>query len=406
MRWTSALSENPVTARAVAEAAERCREALGPGDADLLLVFASPHHWGTYAVLPELVHEHLRYRVILGCSGGGVVGDGAEVEGGPALSITAARLPGVRLTPFHVDGVTLPRASSDPAVWSAVCRIRPGASPAFILLPDPFTFDARAMLLGLDAAFPASAKVGGLSSGALRPGGNALWVGARDDSSFPARTWRAGCAGLAIEGDIRLDTLVAQGCKPVGRPLVVSRCDGHRLFELEGRSPLVAVRELIDSLDDEDKALARRALFLGVSMAGDQEEYHAGDFLVRNIIGLDQQARAMVIGGELQPWQIVQFHVRDARASAADLRNHLERYRRGLSDGPVPEAAVLFSCLGRGVGLYGKASHDSGLAQELLGALPIGGFFCNGEIGPVNGTTHLHGYTSAFAIFRKGEPSS
>jgi small ligand-binding sensory domain FIST len=95
---------------------------------------------------------------------------------------------------------------------------------------------------------------------------------------------------------------------------------------------------------------------------------------------------------------VVQFHLRDAAASAYDLERALTRYRSSTISGP-PSGALMFSCQGRGYGLYGQDDHDSNAFRRLIADVPIGGFFGNGEIGPVQTSTYLHGYTTAFAVF-------
>ena len=107
----------------------------------------------------------------------------------------------------------------------------------------------------------------------------------------------------------------------------------------------------------------------------------------------------MAIGELLKEGQLVQFHLRDAETSAEDLTAVLERYAVENRENQV-HGALLFSCLGRGQYLYGRPNHDTDIFHEKLGPVPLGGFFCNGEIGPVSGTTFLHGYTSSFGIFR------
>jgi small ligand-binding sensory domain FIST len=99
----------------------------------------------------------------------------------------------------------------------------------------------------------------------------------------------------------------------------------------------------------------------------------------------------------LRDGQVVQFHLRDAQTSADDLQTLLRQRRDG--DGARPEGALMFSCLGRGMHLYDRADHDTDMFREFYGAVPLGGFFCNGEIGPVQGKTFLHGYTSSFGLF-------
>ena len=96
----------------------------------------------------------------------------------------------------------------------------------------------------------------------------------------------------------------------------------------------------------------------------------------------------------------VRFHLRDAKTSAEDLHAMLTGYENTLSRKQDLSGALLFSCLGRGEYLYGEPNFDSNVFQQHLGDLPVGGFFCNGEIGPVGGETFLHGYTSSFGLFR------
>ena len=144
---------------------------------------------------------------------------------------------------------------------------------------------------------------------------------------------------------------------------------------------------------------ARVSLFVGIVMRDNQLEYGRGDFLIRNIIGADRETGRLAVGALLREGMVVQFHLRDAATSAEDLRSLLSRYERGSRDSR-PEGSVLFSCLGRGAALYGEPDHDMTEFHRQLGDIPLGGFFCNGEIGPVHGTTFLHGYTSSFGLFR------
>ena len=120
---------------------------------------------------------------------------------------------------------------------------------------------------------------------------------------------------------------------------------------------------------------------------------------MRNVIGADPDRGSVAIGASLQEGQVVQFHVRDADTSADDLRDALGAYAETARGMPA-EGALLFSCTGRGRGLYGRPDHDTDLFRDLVGGLPLGGFFCNGEIGPVGGVTRLHSYTSSFGVFR------
>jgi small ligand-binding sensory domain FIST len=200
-----------------------------------------------------------------------------------------------------------------------------------------------------------------------------------------------------MTGDIAVDTIVAQGCRPIGEPMPITRADGHIVRELGGKEPVAVMRALYESLAQRDRELFRHSLFVGLEMEEGNIEFR-GDFLVRNIIGVDPNTGALAVAAEVRPWQVIQFLLRDAATAEHDLTALLERYRQKQ---PTPAGALLFSCLGRGMHLFGRPDHDTDLFRERVGAVPLGGFFCNGEIGPVGSHTFLHGYTSAFGLFRQ-----
>lgn len=387
MKWASALSEAAQTATALAEAAASVAQALGDDEADLVVAFVSPHHAAAYDALPAAIREAFPRALLVGCSASGVIGDGREVEERPALSLTAAALPGVSLElttmPFGLED------GADAAAWRARIGVPAGADPHFIVLADSATCDADALLSGLDAAYPRGRKVGGLASAAGGAGANVLFGG--------AAVQRSGAVCVALTGDIAVDTIVAQGCRPVGAPIAITRAEGHIIYELGGKSPVDVLRALYDGLDARDKDLFRNSLFVGLETDEASIEYSAGELLVRNIGGVDPQSGALAVAARVRPWQVMQFLLRDARTAEHDLVRLLDRYREGR---PAPAGALLFSCLGRGMNLFGRPDHDTDLFRARVGAVPLGGFFCNGEIGPVGGHTFLHGYTSSFGLFR------
>jgi small ligand-binding sensory domain FIST len=392
MRWWSTASEQPSLDDATREAASALRAELAGIRPDLVIAFASDHHRTGYRELGSILAAELGGGLLIGCTARSVIGGGREIEESPALSLTAASLPGVRLTPFHLDLEELPEPGAPAAAWRRACRLEGGPEPHFLLLADPFSFDVERLIRGLDAAFPSGKKLGGVASGGRTPGDNALLLG--------DRVHRSGLVGVALAGDIELDTIVAQGCRPIGVPMFVTRCRDNVLQELDGRPALDVLQDLYESLSSRDQELCRGSLFLGIEMKQAQGEYQQGDFLIRNLLGSDRDDGTLIVGALLRPLQVVQFHLRDARTSAEDLERRLASYG-AERDATAACGAVLFSCLGRGMHLYGRPNHDSDVLRRHLGDVALGGFFCNGEIGPVQGTTFLHGYTSAFGIFRR-----
>lgn len=391
MKWASALSEQTPLSRAIQECTGHIRQALGNNPSDLAALFVSHHYRAEFDSVPSLVRQHLGPALVFGCSGGGIIGNGQEVEQRPAVSITAASLPGVTLSGFHLAGDSLPDLDAAPQSWEEMVNTQASQSPHFILLADPFSFPVQNLLLGLDYAFAHSAKIGGLASGGQQPGENALFLG--------DQVHRSGAIGVTLQGNITVDTVVAQGCRPIGKPMRITQCERNVLQQLDGEPPLAVLREMFARLNQRDQELMRHSLFLGVVMDELVEAPKQGDFLIRNVVGMDARSGVMAIGELLKEGQLVQFHLRDAQTSADDLTAVLDRYVDDNRENQV-QGALLFSCMGRGQYLYGRPNHDTEIFRGRLGAVPLGGFFCNGEIGPVSGTTFLHGYTSSFGIFR------
>jgi small ligand-binding sensory domain FIST len=394
MKWFSTILPYPALEMAIAEGKEAILKAKENEAPDLLLLFVSGHPLEAIDLINEELGKKFSKSLLLGCTAGGVVGDGKEIEHRPALSLTAAWLPGVKLSPFYLDNEAGLALLDDPEKLQKTLGVSPGDQPEFILLPDPFSFDPASFLKTLDENFPGSGKIGGLASGARAPGGNRLLL--------QDKVYDSGLVGAAISGNIVMDTLVAQGCRPIGVPMFITRGRDHLLLELDGHPALQVLGELYQILSPADRELFHHSLFLGIAMRGHQQEYHAGDFLIRNLAGILEQEGALAVGAHLNEGQVVQFHLRDKNTSAHDLAAICRRYQmaHGAESSP-PQGALLFSCLGRGVHLYGEPDHDSKLIKKHLGEIPIGGFFCNGEIGPVHHQTFLHGYTSSIGIFRE-----
>ena len=390
MKWASALSKEQDLAIAMAEIKQSLEDQLDGAKPDLAIAFVSPNFQDSHKELPDLVYDQISPAVLVGCSAGGIIGGGIEVEKMVALSITAASLPEVTINTFHLESGDLPSLDEGPSEWVETLGVAREPEPHFILLADPYTFDPSGLLMGLDFAYPDGGKIGGLAS-AQSP--NALFLN-RD-------LFQSGAIGVALQGNIKVDTIVAQGCRPIGTPLKITDSERHHLLEVDHKTPLEVLVGLYHCLSPEDQELMGRphSLHLGIATTEFQEEYKHGDFLIRQVVGIDRERGTLTIGELLQNGQTVQFHLRDAQKSAEDLDLMLSRYRT-VSEGISPTGALLFSCNGRGLNLYDHPNHDSDAFAKVLGRIPLGGFFCAGEIGPVGKSTHMHGFTSSFGIFK------
>ncbi|MEN8160729.1 MAG: FIST N-terminal domain-containing protein [Myxococcota bacterium] len=383
MRFACAVSQQADYEPAAVELVGGLHADLDGARPSLLCLFASPHHEDHWLSLAERMRREFPDALLFGCSARSVIGAGREIEQGPGVVASAASLPGVKLEPFHVANARLP--------------VLAGPDDAHVLLlVDPFGADLDAWIPELDERFPEGTKLGGIASGAGQPGRNLLFL---DDAVV-----RRGAIGVALTGDVAVDAVVAQGCRPVGLPMFVTGARENVLFELDGRSPMEVLGELFAAADPMEQRLFQGSLFLGIELDPAQRRFESGDFLIRNLLGADPESGALHVAADLAGRRVVQFHLRDARTADEDLERRLERHVARREEGAA--GALVFSCLGRGRGLFGQPDHDTRAFHEALGPIPLAGFFGNGEIGPVEGRTFLHGYTSAFGIFRpkRGAP--
>ena len=354
--------------------------ALGGAEVDLAFVFLSPAHLDEAESAAEVVREELAPRHLLGCVAEGVVARVRELEEGPAVAVWAGVLPGAEIECFHAAAV-----QTDGGI--AVVGFPELDDPGLIaLLVDPFTFPAGPFLRRLNEAREEIPLVGGIAAGGGRPGTQALIL----DDAVHAE----GAVGAVVSG-LPILAVVSQGCRPLGREAVITRCEGNVVYELAGRPALERLREEIAALSFEERALAARGLIAGLVIDENRPQYDTGDFLMRGLLGADEATGGLAVGETVRVGQTVRFFVRDAASADADLR-------QALADVPGwgrPAGALLFTCNGRGTNMFPEPDHDACAVAGALGTQAVAGFFCGGEIGPVGGKAFLHGFTATLAVF-------
>ena len=388
MKFASALTTKTDWTEAVEELNSQIVQQLGAEKRDLAMLFVHPDYLLELEDFIEAIQNNIGARHLVGCSGAGIIGSDQELEKQPSVSLLVGQLPGCEITTFHISQQELEEASGA-AFWHFQLEVMPEQNPQFIVLGDPFTINAVQLVETLNEAYPAAPLIGGLASASNEPGSARIFTG--------TEIFEGGALGVALSGGVALRTVVAQGCKPIGEPLTITRADKNVIFELGGRPPLAVLQELVPTLPQADQHLARTSLFVGRVINEYQEEFHRGDFLIRNLLQLDPKSGALAVGDWMRTGQTVQFQLRDGHCAEEDLRAMLHHERERLTM-PV-RGALMFSCLGRGEGLFGVRNHDIRLLQEELGPLPSAGFFCNGEIGPVGGRSFIHGFTSVVGLF-------
>ena len=378
MSFALALSEAEGTAEAAASVAAGL---LGSFEADrpaAVVFFATAAHLDAMDLLADTLTERLAPEVLLGAGAVSVIAGGRELEETPAVAAWAAPLAGA--VPVRLG----PALSSEPSPVEDLPPI--GEQPrTLLLLADPFSFPTDRLLGELAAGFPGVRAVGGLASASGVAGGNRLVLG--------GEVFDDGAVGLLLEPAAEVETVVSQGCRPIGQPYVVTNGERNLIHELGGRPALERLQEIVEGLDASDRALVQRGLHLGIVVNEHKLDFGRGDFLVRGVLGLERRSRALAVGDIVETGTTVQFHVRDASTARQDLN--------GLMAGRCAGGALVFTCNGRGRRLFRIADQDASVVAGAIAPAPVAGMFCAGEIGPVGQRSYLHGFTASVALFGK-----
>jgi small ligand-binding sensory domain FIST len=361
----------------VEAALAQVRAGLGGAPATLAVVFLG----GGYAYCVDQVRDavttELDPEVLIGVTAQGVIAGAAEIENDASVSVWAAVLPGTVCTPLRYPAPA--GGIEPPAVWPDV----PADAHGLVMLADPFSFPADGFLAWVNQARPGLSVSGGMASGSTQGGGNRLLL----DRGI----YVDGAVAVALGGSARLVPLVSQGCRPVGPSYVVTSADRNLIVELGGKPAVERVHQVYAEAGDADRRRMRGGLHIGLVIDEYADDHETGDFLVRGVLGADPARGVVAVTDLVNVGQTVRLHVRDADSADEDLR----RVIAPLTPESAPDAALLFTCNGRGRQLFGQPDHDAALVHEALNGAPLAGFFAAGEFGPVGGRSHLHGFTAS-----------
>lgn len=392
MRFASAITESVDVAAAAAELIHAVESHVTPGMVDLALLFATGHYEDDLDDIVEHIGSFVSNAVLIGCTAEGTLGHDREIERAPSMSLLVATLPDVTIRPFHLRQSEL-HAADDEAEWERMVGVTKDSQPLFVALADPFRFAVHDFIESLNMFYPGAPLVGGVASAGQRPEQNRLIINGEIE--------REGVVGVAMTGAFEVDTVVSQGCRPIGKPFVITRGERNVIRELGGRPALQQLHDVIVNLSPHDEELAKQSLFVGRVIDEYKDRFGRGDFLIHNILGVDKESGALGIAGLARVGTTVQFHVRDADSADEDLRVMLAQHKEQGVRG-----AMLFSCNGRGTHMWPEPGHDIGALRDILGSVPTAGFFCGGEFGPIGGRNFVHGFTASIALFRERSDES
>jgi small ligand-binding sensory domain FIST len=356
---------------------------------DLVFLFVSQHHAQHLEDLVRTVRRRLDPVHLIGCTGESVLGStilgGAEeFDEEPALALWVAAFPGVTIRSAWVRA----EESTEGVVFLGMPELPP-QTHTLVVLGEPYTFPAADFVRRVAEDHPHVTVVGGMASGGQNPGEIRLIEGDRVHES--------GAVVVALGGKVSVHPVVSQGCRPFGKPFVVTGCQGNLLSTLGGKPALQCVAEEAKKLSEDERALLSRGLHIGCAVDSGQASAGAGEYLIRNVLGAVEESGTLAVGDGVRLGQTVQFHMRDPSAASDEISRLVRAARNGSKS--LPYGGLLFTCNGRGLRMFETPSHDCSAVEKEFNGMPLAGFFANGEIGPVGSASYVHGFTAVLVLF-------
>jgi small ligand-binding sensory domain FIST len=353
------------------------------------LVFMTPKYFPAAAQILELIRVHGQVPLLLGCSSTGLIVGGREWEDKPGVALSLFSLPGAQLRGLRFTQEQV-QESNGPGYWHIETGLDASQVNGWLAFADPFHLDAEALLRAWNQAYKARPILGGLASGNLTEQTTQVYLN--------GDVFQEGGVALAVAGAVEMVSVISQGCTPIGETWTITKAEGNFVHQIANRPAYEVLAETFGKLSAQEQLQARGNLFIGLVVNEYMEDFHQGDFLVRNILGADPHSGSLAVGAWPRQGQTLQFQRRDAAAADLDMKLLLDRLAEQLGKRRV-YGGCLCSCNGRGHRLFGQMDHDASLVQARIGPVELTGFFCNGELGPVGDRNFLHSYTASLALF-------
>ena len=375
----------------LADWARRLRARLPAKEVSLGLVYLSPKFFPHAAQVLEILRVHARIPLLAGCSGSGLVANAEELEGAGGLVLALYSLPGAKLKGVRFTEEQVATAAGE-NFWPVETGVAKDKVNGWLAFVDPFHLDAEKWLRSWNENYSPLPVYGGLASGNFPEPLTQLYL--------DGEVFEDGGVAIAVGGEVTLTGVISQGCTPIGEAWTLTRVQQNLIQHIGNRLAYAVLSETVQQLSAEEQRKVQGNLHIGLVVNEYLDEFHRGDFLVRNLLGGDPNSGVLQVGALPRMGQTIQFQRRDAAAASEDLNELLARAKKNLADTEI-YGGCLFCCNGRGKNLFGRPSHDSELVQAHFGPTGVAGFFCNGEIGPVGEKNFLHGFTASLALFVK-----
>lgn len=350
------------------ECVARCVAALGKPPGGLGFIYFTDPLLPHAAEMVDTLRDLTGIQDWVGTVGIGILASGVEYLGEPALALMVADIPSDSYRIFSGKRrAPLPGERTPTGAAAAQFGVVHG---------DPRTPDMADLIADMSMRVESGYLVGGLSSG----GGETAQV-AND-------VLTGGLSGVVLASDVPVATRHTQGCTPLPARHVVTECEDNIVITLDGRPALDVFREDVGEVLARDLRRAAQFMHVGFPIKGSD----IGDYVVRNLLGIDPKNKLIAVGEVPEPGAALVFCKRDAQTAREDLARILAELKREV---PAARGALYFSCVGRGEHLFGRRGAEQELIRDAIGAVPLVGFFCNGEISH----DRLYGYTGVLTLF-------
>ena len=388
---TAAYWQGDFDETGLCEWAGKLRAQLGAQPISLGLVFMSPNFFPHAQATLEILRVHARIPLLAGCSSTSLIAGANEIESATGIVLALYSLPGAELKSFHFSQEQVEEADGA-AYWPLESAVEPKHTNGWLAFIDPFHLDTESWIRGWNESYAPSPVFGGLAGGIFSDQTTQVYLN--------GEVFENGGVAVSIGGDVKLSGVISQGCTPIGDTWTLTRVEHNLIHQIANRPAYAVLADTVQKLSPADQQKARGNLFIGLVVNEYLDEFHRGDFLVRNLIGGDPNSGVLAVGALPRAGQTLQFQRRDAAAASEDMSELLERAKKNLGDKTI-YGGCLCCCNGRGKNLFGQPNHDAELVQKEFGPIGLAGFYGNGEIGPVGGKNYLHGFTASLALFVK-----
>jgi small ligand-binding sensory domain FIST len=376
------------TKDAVTEAAAQALSEARITRADTAVVFFTAGHAGRAPELAQSLSRATGAEKIVGCSAAGILSGAGEVEGSHGVGVLVFSSEQLRGDPLLVQPL---REHDEDAGAEIAGRVGSAAAEnkMLVLLPDTYNGQPQRLLGGLE-----------------NQAGFIPVIGAGASENGRARTTYQLCdeivttnavAGLILSGSFQTHVDITQGCQPITEPMTITKSEGHLIYEIDQRPALEVFARLLKGPLAEDLRRALQVLFVGLPADNEDNSVGPGEYVIRNIIGLDPNKGILGVADEVHEGQRMIFAMRDGERARGDLNQMLARQAQRLA-GKKPAFGFYFNCCARGASLYGMEGIDTAYIRQALGDFPLIGMFGGYELAPLGKANHLFAYTGVLAL--------